>query len=74
MMGFQRVLRSIGQIAEQMKTVSDLNCVWRSAPRSICVPTSTVTTNELDPGMSLQPCDERVRLTVRQQIDGTMLL
>jgi hypothetical protein len=73
-MSLPRVLHSIGQIAQQVETISDLNCVRRSAPRTVCVTARPVTTEELDARMSTQSRDECVQFAVRKQVDDMMPL
>lgn len=73
MVSFQCVLCGIGQIPEQVEAISDLNRVWRSAPRSICVTACAITTDELDSRMGAELRCKYVVLAVRQQVDDLVL-
>lgn len=67
-------LHGNAEITKQVPTVGDLNGIGcaLSYPVSIC--TRTITGNDLDTRMLLQPSTNRRGLTVRQQIDDVVTL
>ncbi len=73
LMLLQHTLKCFAQILKQMKAVSNLDCVRRSAGCTVGILNRPVTANDLNTRMALKPGSQAVRGTVRQQVDWLML-
>jgi hypothetical protein len=70
----QHALDRFTQVLEEMKPISDLDGVGRTAPCPLGIRARTIPTNNFNARMRQQPAFEQVRRAVWEQINGLMLL
>jgi len=73
MVALKRPLKCLTKIAEQMEAIGDLNRVRRTSGRATDVLWATVTRNDLDTRMLLEPGFKYGGTPLGQQIDRTTL-
>ena len=66
--------QSIAEVAQQVPPIRDLDGFGRAAANRFGVSTGAVTRDDIDAGMVAQPSPDRLRLAVRQDIDGAVAL
>jgi hypothetical protein len=62
-------LQGLGEVAEKMKAISDLQCVRRTFSRTLGVGASAITADDFDSGVRLEPPLQTRRFSIRQKID-----
>ncbi len=67
-------LQRIGEVPEQMPAVRDLHGIRCATTSALGVGPGAITGDHLDAGVVPQPCRERRRLAVRQEVDHAPLL
>jgi DNA invertase Pin-like site-specific DNA recombinase len=60
----------LGEVLQQVETVSDLDRLRRTKPATFGIPARTVTTNHLSAWVSAQPGGEGIGAAVGQQVNG----
>jgi hypothetical protein len=73
MAALKRPLKCLTKITEEMEAISDLNRVRRTSSRATDILWATVTSNDLDTRMLLEPGFEDCGTPLGQQIDWTTL-
>ena len=68
-MAIHRALQGLTEITEEVPAICHLHGLRCTLPYGISIGASTVTGDNLDPAMPLQPGRERAGLAVRQQVD-----
>ena len=58
--------QSVAEIAQEMPAVPDLDGLGCAAPNTVGIGASTVTRDDLDAGVTLQPRRNRLRVAVGQ--------
>ncbi|MDR6773333.1 hypothetical protein J2Y49_004085 [Azospirillum sp. BE72] len=69
MMTGETLTQRIGEIVQEMPAVRDLNGGRYAPADAVGIGARTIAGNDLDAGMSLQPCGDGVGLAVGQQVD-----
>jgi hypothetical protein len=62
-------LKGLGEVAEKMKTIRHLQCIWGTFPRTFSVSSGAVAADDFNSGMSLEPFLQTLRLSIREKID-----
>jgi hypothetical protein len=69
MMTVEDRLEGVGGVAQQMKTIGDLDRLGSALADAVGIGTGPVTGNDLDTGMLFQPRRQRLGLPVGQQVE-----
>ena len=71
---FKQTDQGSPQVEQSMKAVADLGGLWGASPGCISIRPRTISRDDLDSRMLLEPGDERFRLAIGQQVNDLMLL
>lgn len=66
--------QGVAKVAQEVEAVRDLDSLGCAVPNAIGVGAGAVARDDLDAGMAVQPCPDRLRVAVRQHVDRTVAL